>query len=202
MEFKKSVLTPLVLSVVGIFLAVATFVTIQVASKIGGASSGPSPLAIFALVFSILFLTALSAKKAFFAKIVTIISIASIVLTSFIVAIVCSVEFQSMNVTWDSITFLTLGILSFVSMVLFLVYYLIGKKDTLKKLAFIINISSMIFFGLFAIVLVVSAFAGQLKTDPMYGIELALLSLNIVLILGIVLALQNNLGRIEVAEAE
>ena len=87
-------------------------------------------------------------------------------------------------------------------MVLFLVYYLIGKKDTLKKLAFILNISSMVFFGLFAIVLVVSAFAGQLKTDPMYGIELALLSLNIVLILGIVLALQNNLGRKEVAEAE
>ncbi len=202
MEFKKSILTPLVLSVVGIFLAVATFVIIQVASKIGGASSGPSPLAIFALVFSILFLTALSAKKALFAKIVSIISIASIVLTSFIVAIVCSVEFQAMNVTWDSITFLTLGILSFVSMVLFLVYYLIGKKDTLKKLALILNISSMIFFGLFAIVLVVSAFAGQLKSDPMYGIELALLSLNIVLILGIVLALQNNIGHKEVAEAE
>ena len=197
MQFKKSVLLPLVLSVVGIFLSIATFVVVQIAGKVGGGSTGPSPLAIVALVYSILFLAALTAKKPMFTKIISIISIASLVLVSFIVAIVSSVEFQETQISWDSITFLTLSILCLVSMILFLIYFLIGRKDTLKKLSFVLNVTSLAFFGVFAIVLFVSAFVGQFKSDPLYGCELGLLSLNVCVILGILLSLQNNLVPVE-----
>ena len=55
MQFKKSILLPLVLSVVGIFVSVLAFIMIQVAGKVNNVSTGASSLAIIELVLFVLF---------------------------------------------------------------------------------------------------------------------------------------------------
>ena len=203
MQFKKSLVLPLTLSVVGIFLSVLSFILIQVASKIEHSTTGPSPLAILELVLFVLMLGALSAKRPVFTKVVVIIGIAALVVEAFVVSIVTSVRFQNnSDVTWDSVSFLALGVLCLVSTVLFLVYYLIGRKDTLKKIAVITNLFVIGFYALFAILVAVSSFSGvgylgilAKDNNPVsfYGIELALLLAGVCVLMGIVLSLQGNL---------
>ena len=160
MKFKKFPLVEIVLSVVGIFISVAAFVLIQIAGKVNGASTGATPLAIVELVLFVLMVAALTAQKIFFAKIVSIVSLAILMFSTFVTAIVCSVEFQSYAVSWDTISFLTISILALVSVVLFFIYFLIGKKDMLKKLSSILNFFSLGFFAVFAILVIISCFAG------------------------------------------
>ena len=69
MQFKKSILLPLILSVVGIFVSVLAFIMIQIAGKVNNASTGASSLAIVELVLFVLLLSALSAKKPIFTKV-------------------------------------------------------------------------------------------------------------------------------------
>ena len=147
MQFKKSILLPIILTVIGIFVSVAGFVMIQVAAKVNNVTTGPTPLAILELVIFVLFLAALSAKRPIFTKVLTIITISALALTSFIIAIVTSVQFELYTLSWDSVAFLTLGFVSLVSAILFLVYYIIGKKDTLAKLSKILNIFTLEFIG-------------------------------------------------------
>ena len=202
MQFKKSLVLPLTLSVLGIFVSVLAFIMIQVAAKVEHSTSGPSPLAILELVLFVLMLAALSAKRPVFTKIVVIITIATLVVEAFVVSIVTSTIFQYQNVTWDSISFLALGVLCLVSTVLFLIYYLIGKKDTLKKIALITNLFVIGFYAAFAICIAVSSiysvgYLGNLCREgssvSLYGLELALLLGGVCLLMGIVLSLQGNL---------
>lgn len=195
MQFKKSTLIPIVLSVIGIFASVASFIMIQVASKLNNTDTGPTPLAIIELIGFVLFLAALSARRPLFTKIVCIVSLAGLTLASFITAIVWSVQFQTYNVTWDTVTFLTLSMLGLVSTILFFIYYLIGKKDTLKKLSLILNYFSLGFYGVFAILVAVSSFIGFYKSRMFYGLELALLLVNVCIFLALLLSLQNNLEK-------
>ena len=193
MQFKKSILLPIVLSVIGIFVSVLGFIMIQVAAKVNNTTTGASPLAIVELVLFVLMLSALSAKKPIFTKVVCIIAIAALLLQAFIVCIVSSVSFQYRDVQWDTVSFLSLGVLCLVAVILFLIYYLIGKKDVLKKLALIMNIFVMVFYFIFAAIMGVSSFAGVYATTRYYGIELAVLLLNVCLMSGIILSLQGNL---------
>ena len=202
MQFKKGILLPIILTVVGIFISVAGFVMIQVAAKVNHVTTGPTPLAIMELVMFVLFLAALSAKKPVFTKVLTIISISGLALTSFIIAIVTSVKFESYDLSWASVAFLTLGFVSLVSAVLFLVYYIIGKKDTLAKLSLILNIFTLGFYAIFTILLVVSCFAGMYKPTQFYGLELALLLANVCVLVGMLLSLQGNLVYKEPEEKE
>ena len=198
MEFKKSILLPLVLSIIGVLVAVVTFITIQFANKVDEYIFGPDFLAIVFLIIFVLFLSALSAKKATFSKVVCVISISVMLVGLFITSIVCSVVFNMMeNVTWDTFAFLAMSILSLVAGILFLIYYLIGKKDTLFKLSYILNIVVLIFLVAFAGMVFASAFVGVLKSTKAYGCELALLLLNAALVYGLVFSLQKRLGRAE-----
>lgn len=195
MQFKKSLMLPIILSVLGIFLSVSIFIYLQVISRIEAGVAGASPLAIFELVVFVLMLSALSAKKPVFTKVVCIISIAAMILATFVVSIVTSVTFQLRNVTWDSISFLALAILSLVATILFFIYYLIGKEGMLKKLSVITNVVSISLLLVFGIVLVLSSSFGAYSTQntPLYGVGLALLLGNSGLIFGIIYSLQNNL---------
>ena len=193
MQFKKSILLPLVLSVIGIFVSVLGFIMIQVAAKVNGTTTGPSPLAIVELVLFVLMLSALSAKKPVFTKVVCIISISILLLQAFIVCIVSSVSFQNRDVQWDTVSFLSLGVLCLVAVILFLIYYVIGRKDILKKLAFIMNIFVIAFYAVFAILMALSSFIGVYAATRYYGIELAVLLANVCLLSGVLLSLQGNL---------
>ncbi len=195
MQFKKSIMLPIILSVLGIFLSVSIFIYLQVISRVEAGVAGASPLAIFELVIFVLMLSALSAKKPVFTKVVCIISIAAMILATFVVSIVTSVTFQIRNVTWDSISFLALAILSLVAIILFFIYYLIGKEGMLKKLSVITNVVSVSLLLVFGIVLVLSSSFGAYSTQntPLYGVGLALLLGNSGLIFVIIYSLQNNL---------
>ena len=198
MEFKKGILLPLVLSIVGVLVAVVTFITIQFANKVDEYIFGPDFLAIVFLVLFVLFLSALSSKKATFTKVISVISISVMLVGLFITAIACSVVFNMMEkVTWDTFGFLAVSILSLVAGILFFIYYLIGKRDTLFKLSCILNIVVIVFLVAFSGIVFASAFAGVLKTTRAYGCELALLLLNAALIYGLVFSLQNRLGKAE-----
>ena len=193
MQFKKSPLLAIVLSVVGIFVSVLAFIMIQVAAKVDGSSSGPSPLAIIELVLFVLLLAALSAKRPIFTKVVCIIGISGLLVQAFIVSVVTSVSFKYRDVGWDTVSFLSLGVLCLVATILFFIYYLIGKKDTLRKMANIMNIFVIGFYAVFAVVMVVSSFIGVYKTAQFSGLEFAVLLANVCLMSGILLSLQGNL---------
>ena len=193
MQFKKSPLLAIVLSVVGIFVSVLAFIMIQVAAKVDGSSSGPSPLAIIELVLFVLLLAALSAKRPIFTKVVCIIGISGLLVQAFIVSVVTSVSFKYRDVGWDTVSFLSLGVLCLVATILFFIYYLIGKKDTLRKMANIMNIFVIGFYAVFAVVMVVSSFIGVYKTAQFSGLEFAILLANVCLMSGILLSLQGNL---------
>lgn len=193
MKFNKFPLLEIVLSIVGIFVSVVIFVLIQVAGKIENSSTGPSPLAIVELVTFVLMVSALSSRKPVFAKIVSIISLANLVLASFITAIVCSVEFQSYKISWDTIAFLAISIVSLVAVVLYFIYFLIGRRGTLKTLSKIMNLFALGFLAIFAILLFVSVFAGVYSKQPLYAIEMGLLLVNACLFLILQLVLQKTL---------
>ena len=193
MQFKKSPLLAIVLSVIGIFVSVLAFIMIQVAAKVEGASSGPSPLAIIELVIFVLLLAALSAKRPIFTKVVCIIGISGLLVQAFIVSVVTSVSFHYREVGWDTVSFLSLGVLCLVATILFFIYYLIGRKDTLKKMAIIMNLFVIGFYAVFAIVMVVSSFIGVYKVAQFSGLEFAVLLANVCLMSGILLSLQGNL---------
>ena len=193
MQFKKSPLLAIVLSVIGIFVSVLAFIMIQVAAKVEGASSGPSPLAIIELVIFVLLLAALSAKRPIFTKVVCIIGISGLLVQAFIVSVVTSVSFQYREVGWDTVSFLSLGVLCLVATILFFIYYLIGRKDTLRKMAIIMNLFVIGFYAVFAIVMVVSSFIGVYKVAQFSGLEFAVLLANVCLMSGILLSLQGNL---------
>ena len=193
MQFKKSPLLAIVLSVIGIFVSVLAFVMIQVAGKVDESSTAPSPLAIIELVLFVLLLAALSAKRPIFTKVICIVAISALLVQAFIVSIITSVSFQYRNVGWDTVSFLTLGVLCLVATILFFIYYLIGRKDTLKKMALIMNIFVIGFYALFAGVLVASSFAGVYRSARFSGLELAVLLANVCLMSGILLSLQGNL---------
>ena len=193
MQFKKSPLLAIVLSVVGIFVSVLAFIMIQVAAKVEGSSSGPSPLAIIELVLFVLLLAALSAKRPIFTKVVCIIGISALLVQAFIVSIVTSISFQYRTVGWDTVSFLSLGVLCLVATILFFIYYLIGRKDTLRKMAIIMNIFVIAFYAGFAIVMTVSSFVGVYAVTQFSGLEFAILLANVALMSGILLSLQGNL---------
>lgn len=193
MQFKKSILLPLVLSVLGIFVSVLAFIMIQVAGKVNNVSTGASSLAIIELVLFVLLLSALSAKRPIFTKVICIVSLAVLLVQAFIVCIVTSTNFQFRDVTWDSVSFLSLGVLCLVAVILFLIYYLIGRKDMLKKLSSVMNIFVIAFYVIFAVVICVSSFVGVYKTQMYYGLEFAALLANIALCMGLVLSLHGNL---------
>lgn len=193
MQFKKSVLLPVILSVIGVFVSTIGFILIQVAAKVNNTTTGPSPLAIVELVLFVLLLSALSAKRPLFAKIVNIISLATVMGGLFVTALVVSISFQYQTVTWDSISYLAISILSMVAMILFFIYYLIGKKEMLAKLAKIMNIICIAILVIFGGLLIVSSFVGMYKNLPFYGFELAVIVLNVALLLGVTLSLQGNL---------
>ena len=193
MQFKKSILLPLVLSVVGIFVSVLAFIMIQVAGKVNATTTGASPLAIVELVLFVLLLSALSAKRPIFTKVVCIIAVSVLLVQAFIVCIVTSTSFQYRDVTWDTVSFLSLGVLCLVASILFLIYYLIGRKDMLKKLSSVMNIFVIAFYVIFAVIMVVSSFVGAYKNLMYYGLELAALLANVALCMGVVLSLQGNL---------
>jgi len=193
MQFKKSPLLAIVLSVVGIFVSVLAFIMIQVAAKVEGSSSGPSPLAIIELVLFVLLLAALSAKRPIFTKVVCIIGISALLVQAFIVSIVTSISFQYRTVGWDTVSFLSLGVLCLVATILFFIYYLIGRKDTLRKMAIIMNIFVIAFYAGFAIVMTVSSFVGVYAATQFSGLEFAILLANVCLMSGVLLSLQGNL---------
>ena len=193
MKFTKSLMMPIVLSILGIFTSVSTFILIQVAGKVNSTNIGASPLPIILLVMFVLFLGALSAKKALFARVLSIISISGMTLGMFITAIVCAADFQTYKIGWDSISFLAISIFALVAAVLFLIYNLIGRNGTLKTLAFYTNVIFIAFIVIFAVILMVSSFVGVYKNRPLYGIELALVLVNVVVLAGLQLSLHNNL---------
>ena len=193
MQFKKSPLLAIVLSVIGIFVSVLAFIMIQVAAKVDESSTGPSPLAIIELVLFVLLLAALSAKRPIFTKVVCIVAISALLVQAFIVSIVTSVTFKNRTVAWDSVTFLSLGVLCLVATILFFIYYLIGRKDTLRKMAIIMNLFVLGFYGAFAVVMIVSSFVGVYAPTRFSGLEFAILLANVALMSGILLSLQGNL---------
>jgi hypothetical protein len=111
----------------------------------------------------------------------------------FITAIVCAADFQTYKIGWDSISFLAISIFALVAAVLFLIYNLIGRNGTLKTVAFYTNVIFIAFIVIFAIILMVSSFVGVYKNRPLYGIELALVLVNVVILAGLQLSLHNNL---------
>ena len=193
MIFKKFPLLSIVLSIVGILLSVFAFIMIQVASKVNNVDDGLSLLAIVELVISVLFLAALTARKPAFTKVISIITTAILMTVSFAISIVSSVAFQSNNVTWDSISYLSISVLTLVVLVLFFVYFLIGRKGVLKSVSKILNIISIVFLGLFAVLVLLSSFVGIFRNRPLYGLEMVILILNTVLFQNILLSLFGNL---------
>ena len=193
MIFKKFPLLSIVLSIVGILLSVLAFIMIQVASKVNNADDGLSILAIIELVLSVLFLAALTARRPIFTRIICIITMAMLLTASFVISIVSSVSFQLNEVTWDSVSYLSISILTLVVLVLFFVYFLIGRKGLLKSVNKILNVISIIFLCLFALLLLASSFAGIYRNQPLYGIEMMILLLNAALFPGILLSLFDNL---------
>ena len=193
MEFKKNVLLEIVLSIIGVFISVVSIVLVEVAAKMFNTDSSPVCLAIGELVLFVLLLSALSVKKPVFTKVICFIAIGSLLLAAFITSIACSVSFQLYAISFDTIGFLTVSILTLVAMILFLIYYIAGKKDMLLKLSKIANIFAMVFFGLLGVVTVLSSFMGIHQNVPLFGINLAILCFNCVLLLGVILALQSNL---------
>ncbi len=194
MNFKKFPLLSIVLSIIGILLSVFAFIMIQVASKVNNVDDGLSVLAIIELVVSVLFLAALTAKKPIFTRVVSIVTVASLLTASFVISIVSSVLFQYSDVTWDSVAYLSVSILTLVVMVLFLVYFLIGRRGMLKSINKILNVIAIAFFGLFAILVLLSSFLGIYRESPLYGIEMVILLVTAGLFLGILLSLFNNLS--------
>ena len=193
MIFKKFPLLSIVLSIVGILLSVLAFIMIQVASKVNNADDGLSILAIIELVLSVLFLAALTARRPIFTRIICIITMAMLLTASFVISIVSSVSFQLNEVTWDSVSYLSISILTLVVLVLFFVYFLIGRKGLLNSVNKILNVISIIFLCLFALLLLASSFAGIYRNQPLYGIEMMILLLNAALFPGILLSLFDNL---------
>lgn len=193
MNFKKFPLLSIVLSIVGILLSVFAFIMIQVASKVNNTDDGLSVLAIMELVVGVLFLAALTAKKPIFTRTISIIMMAALLTATFVISVVCSVVFQNTDVTWDSVAYLSVSILTLVVMVLFFVYFLIGKRGTLKAVNRILNITSIAFFVIFAALVLASSFAGIYRDRPLLGIEMVVLLVNAGLFLGILLSLFNNL---------
>ena len=194
MEFKRSVLPQIILAITGIFVSVLSIVLIEVASKVNNAESGPVGIAIVELVLFVLMLSALSTKRPVFTKGICFISIGALTLASFIIAIYCSGRFGELDISFDSVGFLTVSLFLLVAMILFLIYYIASKKEAMVKLAKMSNILSMIFFGLIAVLLVISSFVGIYRYQPIFGLELAVLTVNCVLMLGLILSLQNILG--------
>lgn len=199
MKFSRFPLLEIILSTIGIFVSVAAFVLIQVAGKVENASTGPSPLAILELVVFVLMVAALTARKPIFTKIVSIIALANLLLSIFITAIVCSVEFQSYKVSWDTISFLTISVVALIALVLYFIYFLIGKSGTLRTLARVMDLFSIAFLVVFAILLIVSAFAGNYSKTPLYAIEMALLLINSCIFLVTQLLLQKTIVQDEVS---
>ena len=193
MKYSKFPLFEIVLSTIGIFVSVVSFVLIQVAGKMEHASTGPSPLAILELVMFVLFVAALTSKRPLFTRIVSIVALANILLASFITAIVCSTEFQSYNVTWDTISFLTISLVSLVAIILCFIYFLIGRKGTTKALAKVMNLFSLFFTFVFAILLFLSAFLGVYKSTPLYAVNMGLLLINVCIAFGVLFSLQNTI---------
>ena len=194
MEFKKSTLLATVLSVCGIFLSALSFIFILVADKMNGSGTGSFSLSLVTLVLFVLFLSALSVKKAVFAKIISFITIGCLLLASFVISIVTSAIFQTRDVSWDTVTFLAISILSLVAMVLFLIYFIVGKNGTLKMIAKVTNIVSLALYGLLAISLILSAFFGIFSNQPFVGFEWALIAFTGALLLGLLFVLQNITG--------
>ncbi len=194
MEFKKSTLLATVLSVCGIFLSALSFIFILVADKMNGSGTGSFSLSLVTLVLFVLFLSALSVKKAVFAKIISFITIGCLLLASFVISIVTSTIFQTRDVSWDTVTFLAISILSLVAMVLFLIYFIVGKNGTLKMIAKVTNIVSLALYGLLAISLMLSAFFGNFSNQPFVGFEWALIAFTGALLLGLLFVLQNITG--------
>ena len=91
-------------------------------------------------------------------------------------------------------TFLAISILSLVAMVLFLIYYIVGRNGTLKMIAKVTNIASLTLYGLLTISLILSAFFGFFVNQPFYGFEWALIALTGALLLGLLFVLQNIIG--------
>lgn len=197
MEFKRSVLPQIILAITGVFVSVLSIVLIEVAAKVNHSGSGTVSLAIIELVMFVLMLSALSTKRARFTKVICFVSIGLLLLTSFILAIVSAGEFERLEISFDSIGYLALSLLLLVSMILFLIYYVASRKEGMIKLAKITNILAMVFFGLIGVLLVISSFVGIFKETPTEGLELAVLTINCVLMLGLILTLQNVLVRKE-----
>ena len=194
MEFKKNTLLAIVLSVCGIFISTLSFIFIIVADKMNGSGTGSFSLSLVTLVLFVLFLSALSVKKAVFAKIISFITIGCLLLASFILSIVTSSIFLTKDVSWDTVTFLAISILSLVAMVLFLIYCIVGRNGTLKMIAKVTNIASLTLYGLLTISLILSAFFGFFVNQPFYGFEWALIALTGALLLGLLFVLQNIIG--------
>ena len=197
MRFKKFPLIELVLSAAGLFLSIVSFILIQVAGKVEHTSTGLSPLAIIELLLFVLMIASLTANKAKFTRIVTIISMAIILFSIFVTAIVCSVAFESRAISWDSISFLTISILALVATILFFIYYLVGKNETLKKMCKIFNIFSLGFFGVFALLVIVSSFVGIYRSTTIFGINIFILLANICVMFVALFFLQDNLEIVE-----
>lgn len=195
MKFSKSTLPELVLSIVGILISVAGFVLIQIAGKVYDFTTLATPLAVLELIISILFLTALSANKPVFARVISIITYALLIVTFFVVTIVCAEKFRSELITWDSISFLTISIVTLVAVVLAFIYDLVGKTPLLRSLSKIISYFAIGLTALFTIILCLSSFIGTFKTRPLYGIELAVLLVFTVLVLIILSLLQTNISK-------
>ena len=187
-------MAPLALSIIGIFSAVATFILVQVGTKLSAVTAGASPVAILQMIIFILFLTSLSAKKPIFAKVVSIIALAIHVFALFITTILTSLQFQMYETSWDTVLYLILSVLCLVALVLFMIYYIIGKKDLLKKLALFLNILSIGLVSCFAIVCLLSGIVGIHTGNAMIGVEYMMLLINVVIMLLTLFFLQKTLG--------
>ena len=194
MEFKKSVMLPLALSIIGIFCTVATFILVQIGTKVSSITAAASPVAILQMVLFILFLTSLSAKKPIFARVVSIIAIAVHVFALFIVTIMTSTQFQIYETSWDTVLYLIFSVLCLVALILFMIYYIIGRRDLLMKLALFLNVVSIVLVSGFAIICLLSGIVGIYRTNTMLGIEYMMLLLNVVVLLVTLLLLQKTLG--------
>ena len=190
-------MAPLALSIIGIFASVATFILIQIGTKTTSAVAAASPIAILQMVLFILFLTSLSAKRPIFAKVVSIIGLAIHVFSFFIVTIVTSTQFQLHETTWDTILFLIFSVLCLVSFILLLVYYLIGKRDLLRKLSLFLNIVTLVLVSLFTITCLLSGIVGIYKATPLIGVEYMMLLVSVVIMLLTLFFLQKTLGHKE-----
>ena len=190
-------MVPLALSIIGIFVSVATFILIQIGTKTTSSVAAASPIAILQMVLFILFLTSLSAKKPIFAKVVSIIGLAVHVFSFFILTIVTSTQFQLHETTWDTILFLIFSVLCLVSFILLMIYYIIGRKDLLKKLSLFLNIVTIVLVSLFAITCLVSGIVGIYKGTPLIGVEYMMLLVSVVITLVTLFFLQKILGHKE-----